>query len=51
MKTCTNCKYYADYEGVCCNGDSEWCAGWPPDPDTRSCDEWRPNPYAAEEKD
>ena len=23
---CCTCKWYATYEGVCCNGDSEHCA-------------------------
>ena len=23
---CYTCKWYATYEGVCCNGDSEHCA-------------------------
>lgn len=22
-RNCGNCKWYAEYEGVCCNGDSE----------------------------
>lgn len=25
-KCCNNCKWYAHFEGVCCNGDSENCA-------------------------
>lgn len=25
---CCTCKWYATYEGVCCNGDSEHCAGF-----------------------
>ena len=24
--TCSTCKYYAKYEGVCCNGESSWRA-------------------------
>ena len=37
-ETCLNCKWYAEYEGVCTNGESEyradftdddnWCEGW-----------------------
>ena len=23
---CKNCIYYAEFEGVCCNADSEHCA-------------------------
>ena len=22
-KMCSNCRWYAEFEGVCCNGDSE----------------------------
>lgn len=25
-KICKNCKWYASYEGVCCNSDSKKCA-------------------------
>lgn len=25
-EVCRNCKWYAAYEGVCCNGKSEWRA-------------------------
>lgn len=24
--TCSTCRWYAEFEGVCCNGDSEWRA-------------------------
>lgn len=24
--TCATCKYYAEFEGVCTNGESEYCA-------------------------
>ena len=27
-KYCCTCKWYAVYEGVCCNGDSEHCADY-----------------------
>ena len=27
---CDTCHWYAAFEGVCCNGDSEYCADWPP---------------------
>lgn len=23
-KRCSTCRWYAEFEGVCCNGDSEW---------------------------
>lgn len=23
-KCCATCRWYAEFEGVCCNGDSEW---------------------------
>ena len=23
-KRCATCRWYASFEGVCCNGDSEW---------------------------
>ena len=25
-ETCLTCKWYAEYEGVCTNGESEYCA-------------------------
>ena len=25
-KTCENCKYYEQFNGVCCNAKSEWVA-------------------------
>ena len=27
---CETCKYYAEFEGVCCNADCFWRGGWPP---------------------
>ena len=27
---CERCRWYAAFEGVCCNGKSPYCAGWPP---------------------
>ena len=44
-QTCETCYYYAEFEGVCCNGDSEHRGGCPPDPNTQGCDKWQPNPY------
>lgn len=37
-QTCKSCKWYAEFEGVCCNGDSEHCADFI-DAD-KSCGEW-----------
>ena len=39
--TCSTCQYYADFEGVCCNGDSEWCADFRSPGDT--CEAWQSN--------
>lgn len=39
-KTCQTCGWYAEFEGVCCNGDSEWCADFPPEPEICGCEEW-----------
>lgn len=36
--TCSTCRWYAEFEGVCCNGDSEYCADFT-DPED-SCEEW-----------
>ncbi len=40
-KYCSTCKYYAEYEGVCCNGDSEHCADFRGLDDT--CEKWEKN--------
>ena len=38
-KTCCGaCRYYSEYEGVCCNGDSEYRANFRDMMDT--CDSW-----------
>lgn len=37
-QTCATCKWYAEYEGVCCNGDSDHRGGFRDGDD--SCDEW-----------
>lgn len=36
---CDTCQWYAPFEGVCCNGLCEWCAGWPPY-DLEQCEFW-----------
>lgn len=43
-KLCRNCRWYAEYEGVCCNGDSEHGADFV-DGDYY-CDEWEENDNA-----
>ena len=47
-QTCITCRYFAAFEGVCCNGSSEWRGGCPPDPETQGCPEWKEIPYDAE---
>jgi len=37
-QTCKTCKWYAEFEGVCCNGDSEYRADFRNGDD--SCEEW-----------
>lgn len=39
--TCCTCRWYAPFEGVCCNGDSEYRAGFM-DPE-KGCGEWERN--------
>lgn len=38
MTTCENCKWYAAFEGVCCNDKSEHCADYR-NADCK-CDKW-----------
>ncbi len=35
---CNNCKWYAEFEGVCCNGDSEHVADFVDDESV--CEVW-----------
>ena len=35
---CSTCKWYAEFEGVCCNGNSEHCADFRRLDDT--CEKW-----------
>ena len=35
---CSTCRWYAEFEGVCCNGDSEHCADFRGLDDT--CEKW-----------
>ena len=37
MKNCNNCHWYEKYIGVCFNGDSEWCADYPPTEEGCKC--------------
>lgn len=41
MNTCKTCRWYATFEGVCCNGDSEHRADFM-DMESR-CEEWEEN--------
>lgn len=36
--TCKTCKWYEEYEGVCCNGNSGYCADFRSEDNT--CEEW-----------
>lgn len=38
MRTCKTCRWYAAFEGVCCNGDSEHRADFRLEDET--CEEW-----------
>lgn len=38
VRTCKTCRWYAPFEGVCCNGDSEHRADFRLDYDW--CEEW-----------
>ena len=37
-KCCATCRWYAEFEGACCNGDSEWRADFTEPEDC--CEEW-----------
>ena len=37
-KCCATCRWYAEFEGVCCNGDSEYRADFTEPEDC--CEEW-----------
>lgn len=37
-RTCASCKWYAMFEGVCCNGESEHCADFVDSDNT--CEHW-----------
>ena len=39
-KYCCTCKWYAEFEGVCCNADSKWTADFRCLEDT--CEYWKP---------
>ena len=41
MNTCKTCRWYAAFEGACCNGDSEHRADFRLDYDW--CEEWEEN--------
>lgn len=48
METCKNCKWYAEFEGVCCNGDSENRSDFVSEDD--SCKEWEGRKYTNAQK-
>lgn len=37
-RCCETCKWYEDFAGVCCNGDSEHCADFVDG--SSLCEEW-----------
>lgn len=39
VKRCATCTWYAEFEGVCCNADSEWTADFRNLDDT--CHKWK----------
>lgn len=42
-KTCSTCRWYEDFNGVCCNGDSEYRADFTEPEDGCECWEERRN--------
>ena len=38
---CSKCYWYAELEGICCNGDSEYCAEFVPHW-TKDCEHFKP---------
>lgn len=38
IKCCATCRWYAEFEGVCCNGGSEWRGDFKNDDD--GCEKW-----------
>lgn len=47
-KYCCTCKWYAEFEGVCCNADSKWTADFRCLDDT--CDCWMDDYYGQPDK-
>ena len=39
-KNCQNCDWFSDEYGTCTNGDSPWCADYPPEPKEQCCYNW-----------
>ena len=39
IECCATCEWYEDYQGVCCNGDSPYCADFTEPEDC--CEEWK----------
>ena len=46
-KVCKTCRWYEDFQGVCFNGDSEFCADFTDPHDT--CKEWEKKDETEEE--
>lgn len=42
MKTCENCRWYAEYVSTCCNGESKYRAGFVRENGT--CEKWEEVP-------
>ena len=45
---CDTCRWYEPWFGVCCNGDSEWCADTPPEPETEGCEYWEEDKHGGQ---
>lgn len=39
-ESCYNCRWYEDFVGVCFNGDSPYCADFPPHPEETNCESY-----------
>ena len=48
-KCCATCRWYEDYQGVCFNGDSEYCADFTGNEDCCECWEGRNESNGEEE--
>lgn len=48
-KRCATCRWYEDFQGVCCNGDSPYCADFTGNEDCCECWEGRNESNGEEE--